>query len=264
MANSEPLSFWDHLEALRGVLLRIVAAVAIGAVVCFCFKDLLFNGVVLAPLSAEFPTYRLIATLGRAFGLGTELSPIPLINTGVTRQLFIHMTMSLWMAVLLTSPYTIYALFNFVAPALYQKERTIGTRLVGGAYGLFIVGVLVGYFIIFPVAFRFLATYQVSASVQNLITLQSYVDTLSAITLLMGLLFQLPIVCLLLAKAGIISAPLMSRYHRHALVAILVVAAVITPTTDPFTLALVSIPIYLLYLLSIHLVARSTKKPVRT
>lgn len=249
-------TFWDHLEALRSVLLRLLALIAIVAIVCFCFKSLLFDGIILAPQRPSFPTYRLIGRLAALFGIDASFPPIPLINTAMTRQLFVHMTMSLWMALLITSPYIIYSLFHFLAPALYTRERQLALRLLGGGYALFLIGVLISYFLIFPIAFRFLSTYQVSPQITNLITLQSYVDTLCALTLLMGLLFELPILCLLLSKAGIINRSLMARFRRHALVVILIAAAVITPTTDPFTLLLVALPVYLLYELSIRIVPR--------
>lgn len=253
-------TFWDHLDALRSVLIRILALLMIATIVCFCCKDWLFTGIVLAPQRPDFPTYRLISYIGALMGVpDTEgnFTAIPIINTGMTKQLFIHVTMSFWVAILISSPAIIYAIFGFISPALYREERRLAAGLVGVGWILFITGVFLSYFVIFPLAFRFLGTYQVSESVANYISLESYVDTLIALTLMMGFLFELPVVCWLLAKLGILTPKFMRKYRKHALVVILIVAAVITPTTDIFTLALVTLPIYMLYELSILVVART-------
>ena len=153
-------------------------------------------------------------------------------------------------------PYTLYLLFGFVAPALHRNERRSTTRVVVWSYVLFMAGIVLDYLIIFPLAFRFLGTYQVSADIPNVITLESYTDLLVTLTLLMGILFELPILAWFLGKLGIIDAAFMKKYRRHAIVAILIIAAVITPTTDVFTLTIVTLPIYLLYELSIGIVRK--------
>ena len=137
---------------------------------------------------------------------------------------------------------------------LYQNERRYGLWIVGAAYVMFVVGTLINYFVIFPLTVRFLGTYQVSPDVANMLTLQSYIDTLLGMSLVMGVVFELPVVCGLLGRMGLITDRMMSTYRRHAVVAILVVAAIITPTTDVFTLFVVALPIYLLYELSIQIV----------
>lgn len=152
------------------------------------------------------------------------------------------------------SPYIIYQLFRFVSPALYSNERRYVVRVVGGGYVMFTLGVLVSYFLIFPLTFRFLGTYQVSGDVENMITLQSYISTLMMMSLAMGIVFEIPILSWLFAKLGLISAAFMRRYRKHAIVIILVVAAVITPTSDVFTLSLVALLMWILYEVSIWIV----------
>ena len=244
MNNQESMTFWDHLDVLRSSLIRMGVAVVAFAVVAFVMKETLFS-VVLAPQSSDFVTYRL---------LGVDAFSLHLMNTGLTEQFMIHMRTALYAGLLLASPYILYELFRFVSPGLYQNERRYAVWIVGAAYVMFLVGTLVDYFVVFPLTVRFLGTYQVSPDVANMLTLQSYVDTLLGMSLVMGVVFELPVVCAMLGRMGLINAQLMTGYRRHAIVAILVVAAIITPTTDVFTLFVVSLPIYLLYEVSIQIV----------
>lgn len=156
--------------------------------------------------------------------------------------------------ILYTSPYILYQLFRFVSPALYENERRYVMRVVGGGYAMFCIGVLVSYFLIFPLTFRFLGTYQVSGDVDNLITLDSYISTLMLMSLTMGLVFEIPILSWLFAKLGFLTDRFMRRYRKHAIIIILAIAAVITPTSDVFTLSLVAFPMWLLYEMSILIV----------
>jgi sec-independent protein translocase protein TatC len=146
-------------------------------------------------------------------------------------------------------------LFRFVAPALYERERRYSVQVAVTVYLLFLVGVLMSYFVLFPISFRFLGTYSVSAEVHSAITLDSYISTFVGLTLVMGLVFQLPVVAFLLAKMGVVSAELLARYRKHALILIMIVAAVITPP-DLMTLLLVTLPLYLLYEVSIQVIRR--------
>ena len=246
--SSEGLTFWDHLDVLRSSLIRMAVAVAVLAVAAFVLKEQLFS-VVLAPRSSDFVTYRL---------LGVTPFHLHLMNTGLTEQFMIHMRTALYAGLLAASPYVLYELFRFVSPGLYQNERRYAGWIVGAAYVMFLVGTLVNYFVVFPLTVRFLGTYQVSPDVANMLTLQSYVDTLLGMSLVMGVVFELPVVCGLMGRMGLLNDQWMSDYRRHAIVAILVVAAIITPTTDVFTLFVVALPIYLLYEVSIGIV-RITK-----
>ena len=245
--KTDPLTFWDHLDVLRSSLIRMGVAIVVFAVAAFCLKDELFS-VVLAPRSSDFVTYRL---------LGVEPFSIHLMNTGLTEQFMIHVRTAIYAGLLVASPYILYELFRFVSPGLYQNERRYAVWIVGAAYLMFIIGTLTNYFVVFPLTVRFLGTYQVSPDVANMLTLQSYINTLLGMSLVMGVVFELPVVCGLLGRIGLINSHMMAEYRRHAIVAILVIAAIITPTTDAFTLFIVALPIWLLYELSILVVKSS-------
>ena len=244
MSDAGPMTFWDHLDELRSVIIRVLVVTAVAAVVAFCLKDELF-AVVLAPRSSDFITYQL---------MGVEPFSVHLMNTGLTEQFMIHLRTAMYAGVLVALPYILYQLFRFVSPALYDQERHYATLLVGSGYVMFMMGTLLNYLLIFPLTVKFLGTYQVSPDVANMLTIQSYIDTLLMMSFVMGIVFELPVVSWLLGKMGLVSARLMSQWRRHAVVAILVVAAVITPTTDAFTLFLVALPIWLLYEVSIWIV----------
>lgn len=186
--------------------------------------------------------------------LGFEPFTLHLINTGLTEQFMVHMKVAMLAGLLIASPYILYVLFRFISPALYDNERRYSVRITVSAYIMFMVGIVVDYFVIFPLTVRFLGTYQVSADVSNMLTISSYVDTLAMMSLVFGIVFEMPVVSWLMARAGLLRAEWMNRYRRHAVVAILVVAAVITPTSDMFTLLVVSLPIWLLYEASVVVV----------
>lgn len=247
-------TFWDHLDELRSCLIRVIAITAVMAVVAFCMKETLFD-IVLAPHDSSFVTYR---------WMGSEPFSLHLMNTGLTEQFMIHVKVAVYAGLLLASPYVLYTLFGFIAPALYADERYYAVRITVSAYVMFIVGTLLNYFLIFPLTVRFLGTYQVSADVDNMLTIQSYIDTLISMSLTLGVVFELPIVSWLLARMGLISGRMMAAYRRHAIVAILIVAAIITPTTDVFTLFVVSLPIWLLYELSIVIVKATASSKTKT
>lgn len=244
MNDSESLTFWEHLDVLRGSIIRMLVAAVVAGVAAFVLKDVLF-GIVLAPSSSDFVTYRL---------LGVEPFSIELVNTGLTEQFMIHMKVALVAGILIASPYILYLLFRFVSPALYDNERRYSVRLTVTAYVMFIIGVAVNYFVVFPLTVRFLGTYQVSTDVHNMLTISSYVDTLAMMSLVFGIVFEIPVISWLLARFGLLKSAWMSRYRRHAVVAIVAVAAVITPTSDVFTLLLVALPIWLLYEASVLIV----------
>lgn len=249
-------SFWDHLDELRAVLLRILLATALLSIVAFCFREALF-GVVLAPSQADFATYRLIDRLAALAGGGTEPFAVPLINTGLARQFIVHMKTALCAGLLCASPYILYQLFRFVSPALHADERRYAVRVAGGGYLMFLAGAGVSYYLVFPLAFRFLGTYRVAPAIDNLITLDSYISTLLTMTLSLGIVFEIPVLAWFFARLGLVSAAFLRHYRRHAVILILVVAAVITPTTDVFTLTLVALPMWLLYEAGILLARRA-------
>ena len=238
------VSFWDHLEVLRWVIVRILVVVAVMACVAFLWKEGLF-GIVLAPAKSDFIVYR---------WMGAEPFALQLVNTQLAEQFMAHLRTAVYAGVLVASPYVLYQLFGFVAPALYDRERKYAVRALGWTYAMFIVGTLVNYFLVFPLTVRFLGTYQVSEEVVNMLTLQSYMDTFFMMAIVLGVVFELPVLCACLGKMGILSADMMRKYRRHAIVVILIAAAIITPTVDMFTLIVVSLPIWLLYEVSIHVI----------
>ncbi len=230
------MTFWEHLDELRRRIWYVLLAALVAAVVCFCFKEQLF-AVVMYP----------------------KPESMKLINVELTQQFLTHMRVALWGGLLVVSPYILYQLFSFVAPGLYSTERRLALRAVGGGYMLFLLGVALNYFVIFPFTVRFLGGYQVSEEVANTITLSSYIAVLGVMSLVMGVVFELPVLCWLLAKIGVLKADFMKRYRRHAIVVILIIGAIITPTGDPITLSLVAVPIYLLWEVSILIVKHTER-----
>ena len=256
--RGEDLTFWEHLDELRSALIRIICAGLVCGIVAFVFKDLLFD-FVLAPSKSDFVTYRVLNCLGSFTGITIEDFSVDMINTALAQQFIIHMKTAFLVGLLCASPYIIYCLMHFISPALYKTERRIVFGVVGCGYLMFMVGMALCYLLIFPLTFRFLGTYQVSNEVVNMISLESYISTLTVMSLMLGIVFELPIICWLVARMGLLKASLMRNYRKHAIVVILVIAAIITPTSDAFTLALVSLPMWLLYEISICVVARTKR-----
>ena len=238
--SADGMSFWEHLDVLRGVLIKAVVAVALCSAAAFAFKDEVFS-IILAPRSNTFFTYRLLA-MATPWSDGPGVAPfsIRLINTQLAGQFVIHMKMAVCAGLLAASPYVLFLLFRFVAPALYAKERKYALQAATGGYVMFALGVLLCYFLIFPLTLRFLGTYQVSSDVVNAISLSSYTETLLTMSLLMGVVFELPVLCRVLAGMGVLSAATMRRFRKHTVVVILLIAAAITPTSDVFTMMLVA------------------------
>ncbi len=252
--NGGMLTFGGHLEVMRKMLFRIAGVVLAFGVAIFCFKDATFS-CLLAPSKWDFMTYRAIERFCQMIGWDFHFQEfhVRLISTELSGQFMTHLSTSVYLALLCGSPYIVYELFRFISPALYDNERRYSAVVVTAIYGLFIVGVLMSYYVIFPISFQFLGTYQVDSTIENQINLTSYISTFTTLTFMMGLVFQLPVIAFFLAKMEIISAEVMSNYRRHAFLAIAIVAAIITPP-DVFTLVLVTIPIYLLYEVSIRIV----------
>ena len=260
-SKSDEMTFWEHLEVFRGVLFRILTVWAVCAVVAFCFKDWVFN-ILFAPSESDFILYRgmcRLAQLTHLSGLCPGDFQAQFINTELASQFMTHLWVSICFGVIAAFPYLIYQLYGFIAPALYEQEKRYSVMLIGFGVLLFALGVLLNYFVIFPFSFRFLSTYQVQENVVNQIALKSYIDTFLMLSLLMGILFEIPILAYFLAKLSIIDAPMLRQYRKHAFVVICIIAAIITPTADVFTLMLVTLPIYMLYEVSILIVSRTIK-----
>lgn len=258
----QEMSFWDHIDALRSVLIRILVVLVVAAIGLFCVMPYLFDNVILAPCRGDFVLYRLFERMTSSVSwlpqFSTDGFHVELINIKLASQFFIHMSSSFWLALVLAFPVVLYLLWTFVAPALYPNEkRGVKTAFFIGCL-MFFLGVAVGYFIVFPVTLRFLADYHVSQLVPNQISLDSYMDTFLMLIFVMGIIFELPLVAWLLGALGVLKRGFFRTYRRHAVVALLILAAIITPTGDPFTLMVVFLPIYMLYELSAFLVPAST------
>ncbi|MDD6280753.1 MAG: twin-arginine translocase subunit TatC [Muribaculaceae bacterium] len=262
MQNGET-TFWDHLDVLRGVLIRMAITLLVASVAVFCILPDIFDRLVLAPCHADFPLYALFNRLeDSAAALMGASAPehgdfsVSLINTQLASQFFIHISFSVQLALVITFPVLIYQLWTFVAPALYPNER----RYASGAFFfgnlLFYMGMLTAYFLIFPLTVRFLSEYQLSAEIPNTITLDSYMDNFVSMLLVMGITFEIPLITWVLGRLGILTRDFFSTYRRHAVVVLVVAAAIITPTSDPFTLMAVFLPLYLLWELSARLTPR--------
>lgn len=254
----EEMSFWDHIDALRSVLIRIVVVLVVMTLGLFFVMPTIFDKVILAPCHGDFVLYRLFERMTSAVPwlpqFSTQGFEVELINIKLASQFFIHMSSSFWLALVLTFPIVLYLLWTFIAPALYPGEkRGVKTAFLIGCF-MFFIGVTVGYFVVFPVTLRFLADYHVSQLVPNQIALDSYMDTFLMLIFIMGIIFELPLVAWLLGNLGVLHRGFFKTYRRHAVVVLLVLAAIITPTGDPFTLMVVFLPIYLLYEVSAYLV----------
>lgn len=251
-------SFWDHLDALRGVLVKAIVVVGVAAIAAFCVMPWMFDHIVLAPCHPGFPFYRLLdyISIHSPIGMGLPAEPFSLepVSLELTSQFFVHFSASCWTAVVVAFPVIIYLLWGFVAPALYEHEKRGIRRAFLFGNLMFYLGVAVGYFVVFPLALRFLATYHLSDSIASVVSLDSYMDNFYTLILLMGAVFELPLLAWLLGKMGMITKKFFKKYRRHAVVVLLIVAAMITPTGDPFTLLAVFIPIYALWEFSATLV----------
>lgn len=224
------LSFWEHLEELRGVLIKSVLAWLVASVTAFALKKPLF-AFLFAPLKGS-----------------------TLINIDVTAPFVTHVQVSMWVGLIVALPLIIAWMYAFVAPAVSENGRGRSILFIAAAYLLFAAGLVLNWFVIFPVSFHFLSTYSLGEPLENHISLQSYVSLLVVLSVLMGLLFEIPVVTWLLSRMGLLRKEHLVRYRRHVFVAILILAALITPTGDPLTLLLVTLPVYLLYELSIFII----------
>lgn len=252
-------SFWDHLDILRTVIIKIIAVWCVASIISFIFKNQVFR-FILAPEHDDFITYRIIDELCIRFGLNLpEPVSIQLINTGLAQQFMIHMKTAMCVGFVICAPYALYQVFSFIAPGLYRREKRYTSRIFISGYAMFLLGIALSYYILFPMTFQFLGSYQVSDEVINMISLDSYMSTLIIMSLSLGILCELPVLSWLLAKLGVLKHSYLTRYRRHAIVIILIVAAIITPTSDIFTLLIVSLPIWLLYEVSVLIVRRSEK-----
>lgn len=268
--NPDDMSFLDHLESLRWHITRSVIAVILMAGVSFFFSDFIFGEVLFGPRRDDFITYKWLCSLSDHLGMGRDLcmEPIklPLISTEMSGQFTMHMWVSIVSGIIIAAPYILWELWRFIKPALRASERKYATSFIFFASVLFIGGCVLSYYLICPFAINFLSNYHITSdpsSVVNFTSLDSYISVITTLTLLTGLVFELPIVVYFLTRFGLMTPDFMRRHRRHAIVIILIIAAIITPTSDVLTLLLVFFPIYALYELSIFVSAYVIRKQSR-
>ena len=253
------MSFWDHLEVLRWALFRSACVLMIILIGTFIAMPYIFDRFVLAPTSNEFFVYRWLNAIG---GGVVKLSPdfdVQIININVASQFMTHISTSISMAAVIAFPYFIWEIWKFIEPALFEEEiKHLRPAFMGGTF-MFYLGCAIGYLFVFPFTFRFLVEYNLSPNITNQINLQSYIDNFTLLILVMGIVFEMPLLAWLLSLLGILKKSFLREYKRHAIVVLLITAAIITPSGDPFSLMLVFIPLYVLYELSILVVRDKAK-----
>ncbi len=253
------LSFVQHLEVLRWHLVKCVLSIIILAIVLFCLNDLLFDTIIFGPLNQNFFTYKMFCKLGQFVGAGNDLCiniKVQHLQTlSASEQFFTHMWIAILGGLILSIPYILFQLWQFIKPALKQAERKGAVLFVFTSSTLFMIGILFGYFLLFPMSYSFLINYQLSSSgiVQTNNTLSDYISLISTMTFVSGLIFELPIVVYFLSKLSILSPFIMRKYRKYAVVIILIVSAIITPSPDVTSQLIVAIPIYILYEVSIFI-----------
>ncbi|MCD6347588.1 MAG: twin-arginine translocase subunit TatC [Bacteroidales bacterium] len=258
------MNFLEHLEVLRGHLLRSLASVAVFTIVAFLLKDIIFNFILLAPREPDFFTNELLCRLGKAMNtdkLCLNVVPLEIINIDLAGQFKIHLIVSFFGGLILSSPYIFFEIFRFVLPALKDKEKKQSKGMVFFTSALFLLGILFGFFVIIPLTINFLGTYSVSEQVANQINLKSYIRSVTSVTLSTGLVFELPILIYFLSKVGLVTPGFLRTYRKHAIVIFLVLSGIITPP-DVISQFLVCVPLYILFEVSILISARVEKQRI--
>jgi len=261
---AQEMSFWDHLEELRWMLFRIIIALVIFAVGAFLIMPWFFDNIIMGPAKPDFVLYRWLCSLTQHFSFLPDFCDnnfhVDMVNLELTAPFMRHLSTSGWMALVLICPYILFELWRFISPALYENEKknVRWVFLLGSV--MFFIGCLLGYMIIFPMTLRFLYNYSLSDVIHNQVSLDSYLDNFITLILVLGLVFEMPLISWLLSQIGILKKSFFRSYRRHAIVVLLIAAAIITPTGDPFTLSLVFFPLYGLYELSILLVKADPKE----
>ncbi|GAB6008915.1 twin-arginine translocase subunit TatC [Dysgonomonas reticulitermitis] len=264
MEESNEMSFWDHLEDLRWTIIRSIVALFVFAIIGFVLMPYIYDSIIMGPTRADFVLYRYLCAATSAVPFFPDFCDdtfhVDIININLASQFFRHMTTSFWLALILTFPYLVFEIWRFVSPALYENEkRSIRWAFMFGTV-MFFLGCLVGYCLVFPMTFRFLATYQLSEVIVNQISLDSYMDNFLMLIFIMGIVFELPLLSWLLSKLGLLNRSFFKKFRRHAIVGLLVLSAIITPSGDPFTLSVVFLPLYMLFELSRFMVRPAPPK----
>jgi sec-independent protein translocase protein TatC len=259
------MSFFDHIDVLRKHLLRVAVVVLVFTLGAFYYTDFIFNQIIMGPKNPSFWTYRMMCKLVARFpSIGPEFCitkiDAKIINTEMAGQFTLQLNSCVMVGIILGIPYLLFELWLFVKPALHEGERKSASGFVVFASSLFFLGILFGYFIICPLSINFLTNFTVSPDIQNTFTIDSYLSSVMTLTLGAGVIFQLPVIIYILSKVGIMTPAFMRASRRYSTVLILIVAAVVTPTADPYTMMIVAMPLFLLYELSIYISANIEKK----
>jgi sec-independent protein translocase protein TatC len=262
-SNEKEMSFIDHLEELRWHIIRAVGAIGVFTILSFFSLDFIYNKIILGPAKPDFWTYRMMCKVGEAFnisGFCIEKFDFVIINTEVSGQFAMAMTSGLLLGLVFAFPYIFWEVWKFIKPGLKETEQKAARFAVFWVSFLFFSGVAFGYFIVAPLAINFLANFQLDPTIKNQFTIDSFISILATLTLACGITFQLPVIVYVLSRLGIVTPSFMRTYRRHALVVILIVAAVITPSPDITSQMLVTLPLVLLYEVSIGVSASVQKK----
>lgn len=260
------MSFLQHLEELRWHLVRSAAVVALFAIAAFVFNDFVFDTVIFGPLQQDFLSYRAFCSIGHFLNLGDAMCitvKTPKLQTlNASEQFFNHMWIAFLTGIILGFPFVLWELWKFVRPALKDKEMGPVKVFALIASVLFLVGICFGYFLLFPMSYNFLVSYQVSSSgiVQTNNTFDDYISLISTMTLVSGLIFEMPVLVYFLTRMTLLTPDFMRKYRKHAVVVILIAAAVITPSPDVTSQIIVGVPMYLLYEVSVFVSAWTLKK----
>lgn len=245
----------EHFEELRRMVINCLVVVLLFSLISFLFKEILFK-IILAPTRPDFVTFDILRRLLSVFGSTLSVDDTPrMIATGISSQFMAHITMSFYFGLLLSSPYILYKLLGYVMPALYDNEKQYASRLSLTVYVLFVAGLLISYFIMFPVSCKFLTSYSISNQVTTMIDVNSYLDLFISLSLLMAAVFQLPVVIWFLSKTGIVNSDMLRSHRKHCVIGIMILAGVITPP-DALSMIMVSLPLYLLFEVSIRVSAK--------
>lgn len=262
------MGFFDHLEVLRWHLLRSAIAIVLCASFVGIYYDFVFDKIILGICSKDFPTYRLLCEVGQVLNLKESICidhdiPLVLQNLTMFGQIALLFQYSIILGFVLAFPYIVFELWRFIAPALLPEDQKKTSRIILACSLFFFIGVLFCYFIIIPFSVNFAVSFTISDKIHNAFTIDSYIDFFTVMLLAIGAVFELPMIVYFLSKIGILGAATMRRVRRYAIVIIIVVSGVITPSPDVFTQCLVAVPIYILYELSIFIAARNDKKRER-
>lgn len=255
------MSFLDHLEALRWHIIRSVVAIVVFASLAYIYSDFIWNSIMLPPKSPDFWTSKMIIKLTGFFGMhsdGLNTKPLQLINFDMAGQFNVDVWTAIVAGFIIASPYVVYQFWSFIKPALYENERKYASGAVLIMTGLFLIGDLFGYYLIAPFSIDWLAGYSISDQVVNQINIHSYISMITSIVLSGGIAFELPVVVYFLSKVGLLTPRFLKKYRRHSYVVLLIIAAIITPP-DVLSQTIVSIPLILLYEISIFISARVDK-----